>query len=395
LLFAGSGGVSVGVTNGSVVISGATSGAGGIDVTVGGNTSGTLALISTGTLFLAGGNNVTLSQNGNSLTVSAASQTVQTQASGNIGATGFATTSTNGSVIAGTNNTTGFTLGVPPYITTQTNQTLGLYATGNTTQSSSGTVNATALTFNGLGAQTVGISNGMVQLSVPATSSLSGTGAVSISTNGSTISIGVANAGTISYYDNGILNGSANVTQLGQGSVIVQPFPAVAPISISALRQFIQGSFSTSSNSSYAGTLSVQAGIYTLTGSTLSLASSGSQSFGYTQTSNNSSAILTGIKGLTIPLSANMSQANYWMAMWSSTSSQNANWATFSNLCASEGPLTYQGILGSSSSASNQGVLGGGYFSVTSAGLPASIGLSQITGAANIAPFFNIYNVTA
>src|SRR5271155_4346830 len=42
-----------------------------VDVTLGGNTTGTLALISSGTLFLAGGNNVTLSQNGNSVTISA------------------------------------------------------------------------------------------------------------------------------------------------------------------------------------------------------------------------------------------------------------------------------------------------------------------------------------
>lgn len=40
---------------------------------IGGNTSGATALISTGTLFLAGGDNITLSQNGNSITISGAS----------------------------------------------------------------------------------------------------------------------------------------------------------------------------------------------------------------------------------------------------------------------------------------------------------------------------------
>lgn len=44
-----------------------------------GNTSGALALVSSGTLNLAGGNNITLSQNAQSVTVSAANQTVQTQ----------------------------------------------------------------------------------------------------------------------------------------------------------------------------------------------------------------------------------------------------------------------------------------------------------------------------
>ena len=39
-------------------------------VSASGNTSGTLANISTGTFYLAGGNNITLSQNANSITVS-------------------------------------------------------------------------------------------------------------------------------------------------------------------------------------------------------------------------------------------------------------------------------------------------------------------------------------
>jgi len=47
-------------------------------------------------------------------------QTVQTQASGNIAGSGFATTTTNGVVIVGTNNSAGETLAVPPYITTWT-----------------------------------------------------------------------------------------------------------------------------------------------------------------------------------------------------------------------------------------------------------------------------------
>lgn len=76
----------------------------------------------------------------------------------------------------------------------QSNQTVGFYATGNTTQNSSTTFDArTAGTFNALGAMTMGFSNGSIQVSAPATSSLSGTGQVSISVNGSTISIGVPN----------------------------------------------------------------------------------------------------------------------------------------------------------------------------------------------------------
>jgi len=71
----------------------------------------------------------------------------------------------------------------------QTNQTVGLYALGNTTQNSSTTLDARTMSFNGLGAATWGYSNGSIQVSVPATSSLVGTSGLSISTAGSTISV--------------------------------------------------------------------------------------------------------------------------------------------------------------------------------------------------------------
>src|SRR6185312_17261612 len=47
----------------------------------------------------------------------------------------------------------------------QSNQTVGLYGLGNTTQNSSTTLDARSISFNGLGIITVGYSNGSVQLS--------------------------------------------------------------------------------------------------------------------------------------------------------------------------------------------------------------------------------------
>lgn len=56
-----------------IQIAGGTGAGGGIAASLlGNNTSGALALVSTGTLRLAGGNNITLSQNGQSVTISAA-----------------------------------------------------------------------------------------------------------------------------------------------------------------------------------------------------------------------------------------------------------------------------------------------------------------------------------
>jgi hypothetical protein len=78
-----------------------------------------------------------------------AAQTVQTQASGNIPRSGFTTTATNGSVIVGTHDTDGLKLGVPPYLTTARASTdaVGL----NTALTANGvawTVNSSGISLN-------------------------------------------------------------------------------------------------------------------------------------------------------------------------------------------------------------------------------------------------------
>lgn len=110
-----------------------------MNVTLGGNTAGVGALVSTGTLTLAGGNNITLSQNGNAVTIS-----------GGAGGGGIALANSQ---------------------TTYTSGTAHLAVVG--------------------GAMTIASTTGQsFRFSVPQTSSLSATGVISISTNGSTINIG-------------------------------------------------------------------------------------------------------------------------------------------------------------------------------------------------------------
>lgn len=85
-----------------------------LNVTLGGNTSGVLTNISTGTMFLAGGNNITLSQNANSVTISGAagggaagSNTLGMSNLGNTaGATGVISGSALQYLFAGGNNIT-------------------------------------------------------------------------------------------------------------------------------------------------------------------------------------------------------------------------------------------------------------------------------------------------
>lgn len=171
-----------------------------VGVSTGGNTSGNTGLLA-GRMVLAGGNNITLSVG----TAAGQLQTITISAP-NLGAGAMsAGVSTGGNtsgdtgitgtrlVFAGGNNVTlsqatdanGATVTVSAF--NQSNQTLGLYALGNTTQNSSTTLDARTLSYNALGAMTWGYSNGSIQVSAPATSSIVGTNGLSVSTNGSTI----------------------------------------------------------------------------------------------------------------------------------------------------------------------------------------------------------------
>lgn len=84
------------------------------------------------------------------------------------------------------------------------------YATGNTTQSSSGTIALSSIIVRGTGGVSAGISNGSIVVSGPALTSLSVTGALSASSNGSTISLGV---GTVT------VSATSNTTQASSGTV--------------------------------------------------------------------------------------------------------------------------------------------------------------------------------
>jgi hypothetical protein len=95
---------------------------GRINATIAGNTAGVGTLVSTGTLALAGGNNITLSQNGNTVSIAAP---------------------------------------------TQTNQTLSFSAGSQSTLTATGTFDARSMFINGVGAVKVGFSQSSVFISAP------------------------------------------------------------------------------------------------------------------------------------------------------------------------------------------------------------------------------------
>lgn len=172
---------------------------GRINASIGGNTAGAGALISSGTLTLAGGNNITLSQNGNAVTISggvgggialANSQTVYTSGTANLNVAGGALT------IASTAGQS-FNFSVP--------QTSSLSATGAVSISASGgtiSIGAPAQTVQTQNMQNVALSGNtagvMAQIS-SGTLTLAGGNNITISQNGNAVTIsGGAGGGAFS-----------------------------------------------------------------------------------------------------------------------------------------------------------------------------------------------------
>jgi hypothetical protein len=183
--------------------------------------------------------------------------------------------------------------------------------------------------------------------------------------------------------------------QLGQGSVYVFPFPNGNYSSFSQGVAFANISLSTSSNSSYAGGISIYMGVYTRTGSTLSLASSGSQVFAFSNTSNGSLTNLSGINALTVPIGINMTPGDYWFAFLSRTASTNTNWFTASNVVMTNAfSQQINGLFANGSTSSFQARPGIGVYNQTSSVLPANIPISALAGQGQYSalPYMNFNN---
>jgi len=142
------------------------------------------------------GTNYLTSQSNQAFSASGGSSAFQTLNFAN--SNGFTFSNSNGSVIGS------YTV---PNVPAQTNQTVGLYALGNTTQNSSTTLDARTISFNGLGAATVGFSNGSVQFSVPVQTNQSAIKGLGASNTGNT----AGNTGLSTGVD-WVLAGSNNIT---------------------------------------------------------------------------------------------------------------------------------------------------------------------------------------
>jgi hypothetical protein len=174
-------------------------GGGGVALAAGTQTA------TSGTINFANSNGITFGMSGSTQVTASytvPTQSVQTQASGNIVGSGFTSTTTAGTAIVGTQNSAGLNLGVPAYLTTQSVQTQAsgnIARTGFTSTTTTGTAIVGTLNTDGL------------NLGVPAylTAAVGG-GGVAIGASTQT-----ATSGTVNFVNsNGITFGMSGSTQI-------------------------------------------------------------------------------------------------------------------------------------------------------------------------------------
>lgn len=286
---------------------------------------------------------------------------------------------------------------------------LGANTAGNTTATGS------TIGWSGVNLTLSGTNASQVVVSAPATSSLSATGIVSISTNGSTISIGAGR--TISGMiwapfagQGGPLHFAQSSISLGQNSLYVYPVQIEDYLTIDHVRMPVLITNSSSAVSSGRKGETFQFGIYSrnatnntvytqIWSTSYTIAASYSSNVSWAQsmitaignsTSYNSvtassaglnlSASLHGPRELIIPVSTLLPPGEYWMALAASTSGAGTvgNVLNISNLAVAHQTYNRPGL---STNATHSGFfrfMGAGTYSVTTGALPGSINQTQI-----------------
>ena len=298
-----------------------------------------------------------------------------------------------------------------------------IYATGNTTLSSTGTQALSSLIFSGAGNASVGVSGGSVVVSSPipaflasgvsstfqtlqfanangftfsnsggsivgsygSASSLSATGILSLSQNSNTLFIGASTVTFNSYDPNYAFEPSPAI--IGNGSLHMQPMTAP---NVSFDKIIIPVFFTANTASaSVIVRLTAQIGIFTRSSpsaSTLARASSISTSYAFTASSNVNSSFYHGYRHFTFASSGFLSGGEYWLGFLSSSASSSQN-GSLSNMVGSYYSQAFSGVLGVASNSTNQYYKWLGYYSAggtgsTTSAIPGTIALSEIVGSA-------------
>ena len=418
------------------------------NVTLSGNTAGVMAQVSSGTLTWAGGNNITLSQNGNAITVSGpntVAQTVQTQNLHNVTLSGntagaMAQISSGTLTLAGGNNITlsqagnAVTISGPNTVaqSVQTQNVWDLTISGNTAGAgaliSSGTLSLA-------GGANITLSQAGNAISIVGPSPGGGAGfTAGISTQGNTSGTTGLVTGQLLLVggDNITLSqsvnaGSASLTISAAAGAGAGSYPyfqpsdgvssnATANLSLSASRVFLVHMLvpnnmtmsrfvmlnsmpgtsqvtSASSNTTFGFLVSRGVALYRYDGTNLSMASSNSQATSWTWTSNGVSSLFGGIRLFSMPLNATLLPGNWWAAFsWSTaisrTNSTGGTATTVMNNSFYYGAMASQmtgvsGFHGAAADANVEIYPFQGAYSVATNSFPSTIGSGDISTAAS------------
>jgi hypothetical protein len=471
LQFGNSNGVSFSISNGSIVATVATNyqSQGAYLTTAMASNAGS-NFVGLNSAITANGVSASINSSGISLNFPAFLTTaMQSAQSSNFAKTGFTSSTVTGTNILATNDTNGLSMLVPAFVTNAagggitnvnisagtTSQNLSNFVFSNSNNVSFG-INGSTITASinagagggialansqttytsgtaniiASGALTIGSTTGQsFYFSAPAQSSLSATGNISISVNGSTISIGDIKQTRASLFvpweEDYVPSKQFSSGSLGQNSIYLYGayFPDYVSGSILKIPMFITNSSSAVSSGQKGQT--IRFGIYTTnaTNSTvLGLWQSSSYTIGASYSSNaswmlslitgvgnttsyntltassaglNLSASLHGNRDILIPVTATFTAGSYWFAFHHSTSGAGTvgnvlnisqaiySWNTFNRI-------------GASTNATGSGLLkdfGIGTYSATSAAFPSGISMTQINQL-GVAPIFYIGNKT-
>lgn len=295
--------------------------------------------------------------------------------------------------------------------------TLGLYAVGNTTQSTSGSMNIQTVSFRGEGVASVGISNGSVIVSVP-----SGGGGLTninvsagtqtndlsnlIFSNANGVSFGLDNSTITASCDGNItyngFNPNPNIIHAyiaqGAGTMHVQKMPSAPNFTFDRVVMGLQ--YSNASNSSNSCTVSLSFGIYSLNASTLSLIGSNSTSFNITNSGTAGSySLYSGARLIDLPMSSSLSAGDYYIGIWSRTTTGGGAGMTINQIGRSALNSAFAGRIGLANNASYGPEMGLGVYSVSfSTAMPSAISMTQlINGTATAvqrSPFYSFAHTT-
>jgi hypothetical protein len=268
---------------------------------------------------------------------------------------------------------------------------LGANTAGNTTASGS------TIGVSGINLTLSGTNGSVWNISAPATSSLSATGGIKLSTNGSTISIGMGNILSDFRHPE---NMWTSLGAQGQGSLSIKHM--YAPFNITGTAMKIGGSLSAATNTSAttaSANISLWMGIYTLNGSSLSLASSGSANNGFQWSLSASTTANTSIQSMrqmTVPMNVNMTPGEYWVAavISSATTYTSAGFTLYGgNLINNAASAGVFAPIGSGTTASSMPILFQGIYTAATSVGPSSMSKAHInwTSASNLqrANFYN------